>query len=156
MKILTRRFRNKRLSNTLRRATAFYLDCLHQQTSNVTITIIQIPNLGADGTCEKISKREFVIELNDDLTLEHSLITLAHEVVHIKQYLTKQLRTWYLKTGIIDIWEGKRFRNVNYFQQPWENEALQLEEHLYTDFVSECYATGVELPNTAYNAGVCC
>lgn len=145
MKILTRQFRNKKLSNTIRRATTFYLQRLNQYIPNVTISIIQIPNLGADGTCEKISKKEFIIELNDDLKLEHCLITLAHETVHIKQYLTKQLRTWYLKTGTIDIWEGKRFRNVSYFQQPWEAEALLLEEQLYIDFVCECYATGISL-----------
>lgn len=145
MKILTRRFKNKKLSNTIKRATSFYLSRLDQSTANITISIIQMPKLGADGTCEKISKKEFVIELNDDLKLEHCLITLAHETVHIKQYLTKQLRTWYLKTGTIDIWEGKRFRNVNYFQQPWEAEALLLEEQLYIDFVSECYATGISL-----------
>jgi len=104
-----------------------------------------MPKLGADGTCEKISKKKFVIELNDDLGVELRLITLAHEIVHIKQYLTKQLRTWHLKTGTIDVWEGKRFRNVNYFQQPWETEALLLEEQLYIDFVSECYATGIHL-----------
>ena len=145
MKILTRRFKNKKLSNTIRRATSFYLKRLNQESSNITICIVQMPSLGADGTCEKISKKEFVIELNDDLDLETSLITLAHEVVHIKQYVTKQLRTWYLKTGIIDIWEGKRFRSVHYFQQPWEAEAMLLEEQLFIDFVSECYATGIEL-----------
>jgi len=143
MKILTRRFKNKKLSNTIKRATSFYLNRLNQDTSNITIRIVQMPRLGADGTCEKISKKEFVIELNDDLGLEHCLITLAHETVHIKQYITKQLRTWYLKTGTIDIWEGKRFRNVSYFQQPWEAEAMLLEEQLYIDFVSECYATGI-------------
>jgi hypothetical protein len=145
MKILTRQFKNKKLSNTLKRATSFYLDRLNQDTANVTIHIVQMPKLGADGTCEKISNKEFVIELNDNLGLEHRLVTLAHETVHIKQYLTKQLRTWHLKTGTIDVWEGKRFRNVNYFQQPWEAEALLLEEQLYIDFVCECYATGIDL-----------
>jgi Zn-finger domain-containing protein len=149
MKILTRQFKNKKLSNTLRRATLFYLNCLNQYNSNITVHIVQMPDLGADGTCEKISKKEFIIELNSDLKLEHCLITLAHEAVHIKQYLTKQLKTWYLKTGTIDIWEGKRFRNVDYFQQPWEAEALLLEEQLYIDFVSECYATGTNLWNHA-------
>lgn len=145
MKISTRRFKNKKLSSTIRRATSFYFERLGIESSNVSVNVIQMPKLGADGTCEKISKKEFIIELNDDMSLEHSLITLAHETVHIKQYITKQLRTWYLKTGIIDVWEGKRFRNVSYFQQPWEAEALLLEQELYIDFVSECYATGVSL-----------
>ena len=149
MTILTRRFKNKKLSNTLRRATSFYLSRLNQDISNVTIHIIQMPKLGADGTCEKISNKEFIIELNEDLGLEHRLITLAHETVHIKQYLTKRLRTWHLKTGTIDIWEGKRFRNVNYFQQPWEAEALLLEQELYIDFVSECYAMRTDLQELA-------
>jgi hypothetical protein len=145
MKLRTRKFNNRHLSNILRFATRFYLTQLNQHNSNVNVTILQVPNLGADGTCEKVSNREFIIELNEDLGLEHRLITLAHETVHIKQYLTKQLRTWHLKTGTIDIWEGKRFRNVNYFQQPWEAEALLIEEQLYIDFVTECYAMGFRL-----------
>jgi len=145
MILRTRKFNNRRLSNIIKRATSFYISRLNLDTSNVTVTIIQMPKLGADGTCEKVSNKEFIIELNDDLGLEHCLVTLAHETVHIKQYLTKQLRTWHLKTGTIDIWEGKRFRNVNYFQQPWEAEALLLEEQLYMDFVSECYAIGIGL-----------
>ena len=149
MTILTRRFKNKKLSNTLRRATSFYLNRLNQDITNITIHIVQMPKLGADGTCEKISNKEFIIELNEDLGLEHRLVTLAHEIVHIKQYRTRQLRTWHLKTGTIDIWEGKRFRNVNYFQQPWEAEALLLEQELYIDFVSECYATGIDLQELA-------
>lgn len=149
MRITTSRFKNRKLSNTIRRAINFYLQQLFKETPNITITIIQMPGLGADGTCEKISKKNYVIELNDDLSLEHSLITLAHEAVHIKQYANKQLRTWFLKTGTVDIWEGKRFRNVSYFQQPWEAEALLLEEQLFIDFVCECYATGIKLDNTA-------
>lgn len=142
MKILTRRFKNRKLSNILKKATSFYLDRLGQSDPNIIIHIVQMPKLGADGTCEKISNKEFIIELNDDLGLEHRLLTLAHETIHIRQYLTKQLRTWYLKSGTIDIWEGKRFRNVGYLQQPWEIEALLQEEQLYIDFISECYVAG--------------
>ena len=149
MKISTRRFRNKKLSSTLKRATTFYLDRLQQPTSNVNIIIVQKPNLDADGTCEKLSKKHFIIELKSGLTLEHTLITLAHEIVHVRQYLTRQLKTWFLKSGTVDIWQGKRFRNVNYYQQPWEAEALLLEQELYVDFVSECYATGITLWNHA-------
>ena len=51
--------------------------------------------------------------------------TLCHEMVHIKQYLRKELSM----NGLI--WMGKDTSNTPYMEQPAEKEAYKLQEELY-------------------------
>ena len=56
------------------------------------------------------------------------LKTIAHEMVHGKQYLRGELNGWH------DKWQGKstkKYDNTPYKDLPWEIEALALEEVLY-------------------------
>lgn len=88
------------------------------------------------------------------------MVTLAHEVVHIKQYCTGELSIAYTKYSAIDVWKGKRYRETDYDNQPWEWEAYGLEQPLYVEYISACYANGfinkIALLNTAETAvGYC-
>jgi hypothetical protein len=103
---------------------------------------IKLVDIVEDGTFEKVSTNNYAIELSKRLQLEHMLVTLAHEVVHLKQYVLKELKTHYIYGQPVDVWKGKRFRNKNYYDQPWEQEALRDEVHLYQDYISECYSLG--------------
>ena len=49
--------------------------------------------------------------------------TLAHEMVHAKQFLRKELDG--------NLWKKRNYDNVKYDDQPWEKEANRLEERLY-------------------------
>lgn len=51
--------------------------------------------------------------------------TLAHEMVHAKQYLRGELNGWNQS------WKGKKPRNYSYENAPWEKEAYAREEDLY-------------------------
>jgi|TARA_R110002167_G_scaffold58835_6_gene166800 hypothetical protein len=55
--------------------------------------------------------------------------TIAHEMVHAKQYLRGELN------GYNHSWKGKEPRNYSYENSPWEKEAHKLEEKLY----KSCY-----------------
>ena len=59
--------------------------------------------------------------------LEYSdmMKTLAHEMVHAKQYLRGELN------GYSNSWKGKRLKTYEYDNQPWEKEAYKLEDKLY-------------------------
>jgi hypothetical protein len=52
--------------------------------------------------------------------------TLAHEMVHAKQYLRGEL------CGYSMSWKGKKPRNYKYENAPWEREAYKLEAELYS------------------------
>jgi len=55
--------------------------------------------------------------------------TIAHEMVHAKQYLRGEL------DGYSGSWKGKKPRNYSYENSPWEKEAHKLEKKLY----KSCY-----------------
>lgn len=140
----TRKFNNRKLSSILRTATKFYIEQLlpNHKHNLFKIDIIGVKNLEADGTFEKIATNRYAIELKLGLDIEMMLLTLAHELVHLKQYATNELRSRVIGGQLVDIWKGKRYRNLHYDDQPWEIEALQKEQDLLVDFISECYASG--------------
>lgn len=87
--------------------------------------------------------RMFVIEINQSQDLYSKLITLAHELVHVKQYARSELFE-NARTGKFR-WKGvylERFEVYN--DSPWEVEAYELEEHLYNQWIYHtgyCYST---------------
>ena len=83
--------------------------------------------------------REFMIEL--DASMKHSLVQLltwlAHEMVHLKQFVRKVL--WDYESGRVQ-WKSRAYsRKVHYENQPWEKEAYRLEGELYEMFEEEYY-----------------
>ena len=84
--------------------------------------------------------REFMIEL--DASMKHPfdqiLTWLAHEMVHVKQFVRKEL--WDYETGRVQ-WKSRSFGRVHYNDQPWEKEAYRLEGELYEMF-EEWYYEG--------------
>jgi len=58
---------------------------------------------------------------------EEIMSTVAHEMVHAKQYLRKEL------DGYSTTWKGRNASNYKYQNQPWEKEAIKLEWKLYQD-----------------------
>lgn len=135
MKIKTRKFKNKSLIMFLKQAALFYADQLIPKHKNKIQLNINACNIEADGCCSHLGDYEFEIEINQDLSFEHKMITLAHEMVHLKQFTTKQLKSFFLGKDAIDIWNGDRYTNTRYDKQPWEKEASQLEEELYHQFL---------------------
>ena len=74
-----------------------------------------------DGTCLDTDKRTFQIEVDKKLGLSDNFITtIFHEMVHVKQYIRKEL-----------------FSEINFYKTrdeylnlPWEIEAYRLQEEL--------------------------
>ncbi len=62
-------------------------------------------------------------------SVEEKMKTLAHELVHAKQYITGELQ--------FDQWKGtpeKNYLHLPYAETPWEEEAYRLQEYLYERF----------------------
>jgi len=78
--------------------------------------------------------KEFLISLRKDLPKRKQLITIAHEMVHVKQYAKGELK--YLFKGGHDKWQGKIIpRKTHYFDKPWEIEAFGRELGLYERYI---------------------
>lgn len=78
---------------------------------------------------KKYNNDDYVIWV-DNMPQDKTIQTLSHELIHIKQYYTKQL--------IIDAeniyWEHKPYyikENDNYYLRPWEYQAYLNEKNLY-------------------------
>ena len=74
--------------------------------------------------------REFIIEIHPGIGVRNIFETLAHEMVHIKQYVNGELN------DSLTNWRGKKVNsdNIEYWSQPWEIEALGKEAGLLTKF----------------------
>ena len=81
---------------------------------------------GYEGTCIDTDDREYEIEVNKNQSLEDLCVTLCHEMVHVKQYVRKEL-----------------FSDVNFYKKreeylnlPWEVEAYEKQEILYKKWLN--------------------
>jgi hypothetical protein len=73
--------------------------------------------------------REFLIEINSLIGARDILDTLAHEMVHIKQYVYGETNEHLTR------WKGQVISDVDYFDHPWEIEAFGMSRGLFTRFV---------------------
>jgi hypothetical protein len=79
------------------------------------------------GSVTYIGPKYLVMVIDPKLDIERLVLTLAHEMVHVKQYARGQIKhrlgskTYY--------WMGKQNRK-KYFEQPWELEAFGKERIL--------------------------
>ena len=64
--------------------------------------------------------KEFTIEVSKDLTLKDFVTTLCHEMVHVKQYVRKEL------FSECNFYETRE----EYMNLPWEVEAYEMQEVL--------------------------
>ena len=81
------------------------------------------------------NKNRFVITIKNGMNKRRTLIALAHEMVHLKQYSKGQLKVDKQKKNRM-IYCGKSYNdNKNYWDTPWEIEAFGRELGLYCQFM---------------------
>ena len=83
----------------------------------------------------KKEPREFLIEIHPGIGSRKILETLAHEMVHIKQYIMGETN------DELSVWRGKKYDSdkIDYWNHPWEIDAHGRETGLLTKFaVAEC------------------
>ena len=110
-----------------------------QMQRNVGVRVVirrTMPVLGItiiDDYNESGLPRMFTIEIDGKQDNEEKLRTLAHEMVHIKQYCKKELNEEMSK------WKGRDVDsdNIDYDDQPWEIEAHTLGDQLYEEFTCQ-------------------
>jgi hypothetical protein len=82
---------------------------------------------GCRGVVSKIGPKCLTMIIDSGLCLERLIITLAHEMVHVKQYARGQVKA--SKSCKTHYWMGKNVRK-SYYEQPWEIEAFSKERVL--------------------------
>ena len=95
------------------------------RTLDITVQIKNIPDKeNAWGLIEiQDNNREFIIEIEKSLSLYNFVTSLIHEMIHVKQYVRKELT----ENGLTVYWNGENCSKLAYSKQPWEQEAYTLQ-----------------------------
>ena len=128
----------KRFRPYVKRAAMFYAEQLMtpKMLENIFVRIKFDSKIDALGYAEVVNynesnkPREFQIELNPLAGSHDILETLAHEMVHIKQYAYGETNEYGTR------WRGQRINteNLDYYNEPWEVEAYGVSVGLFSKF----------------------
>lgn len=88
-----------------------------------------------------IPPKDFIIEIDSNLTLRTMLETVAHEIVHVKQWATGEMKE--TKNNFITKFRKHKVNSqkIDYWDLPWEIEALGREEGLFILWAEEMKLT---------------
>jgi hypothetical protein len=114
--------------------TEFCIKTLMPRIRKLDITVKLTTPKGAMGYCLELDdNRTFEIEVDRTLSLRKLLETVAHEMVHVKQYARKELSPY----G--SVWCGKTYnpKKVSYWDLPWEIEAHGREVGLFVRWAEQ-------------------
>lgn len=115
----------------------FAIELFEKKVPNNLQIIVKFTDCRVNGDCGIGDyEDEFEIRIDRDLDDETQLVTLAHEMVHVRQRWTGEFREG--ERGY-DIWHGKKiYSKVTTLKEehnlPWEKEAYKLEKKLYKKF----------------------
>jgi hypothetical protein len=118
----------------LYKTARFYAKYLNLSKSKYTIMVCSAPNLrkhdGNNGVASKTGPKEITVVVDSQLKLPQMLMTLAHEMVHAKQYIRGHYKATVSRNGKLKkLWLGKQY-SVVYHKRPWEREAFRREGEL--------------------------
>lgn len=85
--------------------------------------------------------KRFRFTIRDTMSRQEVLEAVAHEMVHVKQYCTGQMRDYVSDPKFVR-WESERWvyedeNSEDYWLAPWEIEARGYERGLYKLFIRE-------------------
>lgn len=82
--------------------------------------------------------REYIITIANDLSMKETLLALAHEMVHVKQYAKGELKDIFRPVRSVR-WMGEHYNveNEDYWELPFEIEAYGREKGLYVKFMDK-------------------
>ena len=79
--------------------------------------------------------KEFTIELDSTAKIRNLLITLAHEMVHVKQWARNEMYEYSNTVGMVRF-KGEKIhlKEIEYWDYPWEIEAYGKQLGLFIRF----------------------
>lgn len=141
MRLVFRGRTNKQFRESVQDACEFYLHKLglSKRKLNKVTVILKLAELKYHhGICVNTNHpNTFEITIHSKLDRKSKFKTLAHEIVHMKQWLTGEMRDYVRNDDIIKTyWKGKLWKMSgneldDYYDSPWEIEAYGKEEGLY-------------------------
>ena len=139
---------NKKNRKLVKHAAQWYAERLmgkrlmNSLVININLRRNLITKEGCEGTavweddyCDR--PKEFTIELDLTYSIRDVLITLAHEMVHIKQWARGEMYE-YTKSPMVRFHTTKfELDDINYWDYPWEIEAFGKQLGLFVRFCED-------------------
>ena len=140
IKILAHGNTNPDKVSMIDKTVKFYAKYLNITGFKYKVYVCLAPKLrqkdGNNGICSRTGQKEISIAIDSALALPQMLMTLAHEMVHAKQYVRGQYRGEISRNGKMKrIWLGKPY-SVAYLKRPWELEAFRREGELASALIN--------------------
>lgn len=134
MKIVTVN-RNPIRRDFLTSIATFYSHQLNLQNSKFELEIYSVKNLrktdSINGVVSHIAPKKLTMLIDSDLKNQKLFETLAHEMIHVKQFARGQIKFYTSRNGKrYAKWHGKTHRKTDYYDCPWEIEAFSKERIL--------------------------
>lgn len=111
-------------------------------TKNIDLHVRFVPNLGdCVGDCDWIDNnanpRQFLIRVSSSQSERQQLITLAHELVHLKQFVTNEMFD-YAGVGELTRWKQRVIdpNRIAYRNLPWEKDAMKMQGVLVKEYLA--------------------
>ena len=140
---------NKATRTLIERASWYYAEKLmgKRLLGTLKININLIRNMTEKEGCEGSAiweewetaktPREYTIELDSSISLRNILVNLAHEFVHVKQWVKGEMYE-YLTPNMVRFMKKKYDMNdLDYFDYPWEIEAFGRQLGLFVRMCEE-------------------
>ena len=108
-------------------AKEFACDFLWIDSLAVEVEFVTLPQ-GCYGNAYESCEDEYCVEISDSLDIKDSLITLFHELTHVRQFMLGHL---YYKNDKL-AWKGDGYD----CEEPWEFEAYAYEKIIYELYVN--------------------
>lgn len=106
----------------LEKAKHFACDFFWVDEESIEVRFVDLPD-GYYGNAFEENEGEYVVEINCRLSLKDSLVTLFHELCHVRQFMVGHL--YYEQSQLA--WSGGDYGS----EEPWEREAFRYEGILY-------------------------
>ena len=129
---------SKRKRDLITSAAEFTKRELFPRTKDVIVEFTMVKNLneheGVFGDVFESDHRWYDIRLDNDMDDIDLVTTVIHEMVHVKQYAKNEMKQL---DGFKTRYNRRVYdKDVSYEDRPWEQEATDLENLLYLEFIA--------------------
>jgi hypothetical protein len=138
------KMKSKVRKDLVEKVIPFYAAQLNIENFNYNIIVVSNKNLRKcyqyNGQVFHSGPREITIELDSYIKPGPLLVTLAHEMVHVKQMVRGQVQWHKARNGrVLPSWCGKIVK-AKYEDRPWEIEAMTRQEFLFAELCEKVSA----------------
>lgn len=133
--------KSKIRKRVMEKCAEMYATLLNLDRSRYKLVVITVGSLKKDhealGCTYMDAPREITVVLDSSLRFESMIQTLAHEMIHVKQFALGQLREVKNRRGKpTRMWRGKPAR-THALYSPWEREAYRRENDLVVQLLEQ-------------------